>query len=537
MGKKYFGVMLDMSRNAVMNLDSLKSFAKTIAKMGYNMIQLYTEDTFEVEGEPFFGYMRGRYSIKELKDFDAYCKDLGIELIPCVQTLAHLKTIFHWPEYCPINDIGDIMLIGEERTYKLIENIFATLQKTFSTDKVHIGMDEAEMFGLGRYLHLHGIKDRFTILKEHLDRVTAIAKKYGFNCMIWSDMFFKLGNNGEYYLKDGVKYDPTRAKECAPKDLGLVYWDYYHETQKEYDDMIDAHKSITDNVWFAGGIWTWLGYAPSNKLSLKRMIPAMQSCRKKGVDKVMLTSWGDNGGECSKFTTLPVLYYLKKVYDGETDENKIKQGFYELTGEKFDDMMSLDLPNDICSAPVDVLNPSRYMLFSDPLLGFMDANIPDGGAEDYEKFAKKLLELSNNSKNYSYLFLSLSALCDFLCVKYDLGLKLRTAYQKGDKAALKDCVSLLDLALEKLDKFYYAYKTQWYKENKPHGFDVQDIRLGGLMRRLKTAQESVSAYLDGKMAKIEELEEVLLDFFGKSKIEKKSICYNRWTDMASANPL
>jgi len=200
-------------------------------------------------------------------------------------------------------------------------------------------------------------------------------------------------------------------------------------------------------------------------------------------------------------------------------------------------MMSLDLPNEICSVPVDVLNPSRYMLFSDPLLGFMDANIPDGGAEDYEKFAKKLLDLSKNSKNYSYLFLSLSTLCDFLSIKYDLGVKLRTAYQSGDKPRLKGCIVLLESALEKLDKFYYVYKAQWYKENKPHGFDVQDIRLGGLMRRLKTAQESVSAYLSGELKSIEELEEVLLDFFGKSEIEKKIICYNSWSDMASANPL
>ena len=38
---KRFGIMLDMSRNAVMNVDEVKNLAVVLKKMGYNMIQLY----------------------------------------------------------------------------------------------------------------------------------------------------------------------------------------------------------------------------------------------------------------------------------------------------------------------------------------------------------------------------------------------------------------------------------------------------------------------------------------------------------------
>ncbi len=41
---KRFGVMLDMSRNAVTKSDEVKKYASVIKKLGYNMIQLYTED-------------------------------------------------------------------------------------------------------------------------------------------------------------------------------------------------------------------------------------------------------------------------------------------------------------------------------------------------------------------------------------------------------------------------------------------------------------------------------------------------------------
>jgi hypothetical protein len=90
---KRFGVMIDMSRNAVMKVSQVKNYIKIVKDFGYNMIMLYTEDTYEVENEPYFGYLRGKYTIAELKEIVAYCDELEMEIIPCIQTLAHLETI------------------------------------------------------------------------------------------------------------------------------------------------------------------------------------------------------------------------------------------------------------------------------------------------------------------------------------------------------------------------------------------------------------------------------------------------------------
>ena len=62
---KRFGVMLDCSRNAVMKVSKLKEFIDSLAKARYNTLELYLEDTYEVEGETYFGYMRGGYTIAE----------------------------------------------------------------------------------------------------------------------------------------------------------------------------------------------------------------------------------------------------------------------------------------------------------------------------------------------------------------------------------------------------------------------------------------------------------------------------------------
>ena len=76
------GVMFDCSRNAVLTPEAMRFFLRKMALMGLNMGMLYTEDTYEVPEQPFFGYKRGRYTYAELKALDDYAYLFGIELCP-----------------------------------------------------------------------------------------------------------------------------------------------------------------------------------------------------------------------------------------------------------------------------------------------------------------------------------------------------------------------------------------------------------------------------------------------------------------------
>ena len=139
----YKGILLDCSRNAVMHLDGIKRFVDTISLMGYNALMLYTEDTYEVDGEPLFGYLRGRYTKDEMKEIDGYCSCKGVTLIPCIQTLAHLPQLFRWNPYQEIRDVDDVLLVGADRTYALIVKMYKTLRSCVRSKYINIGMDEA----------------------------------------------------------------------------------------------------------------------------------------------------------------------------------------------------------------------------------------------------------------------------------------------------------------------------------------------------------------------------------------------------------
>jgi len=125
------GVMLDMSFGSVMKPDSVKKYMDYMALHGMNMVMLYTEDTYEVEEYPLMGYQRGRYSVKELKDIDDYAYELGIEVIPCIQTFGHMRQFLKYGVHSAMAENDAVLLPGEEKTYEFIEACIKACRKAF----------------------------------------------------------------------------------------------------------------------------------------------------------------------------------------------------------------------------------------------------------------------------------------------------------------------------------------------------------------------------------------------------------------------
>ena len=504
-----FGVMIDMSRNAVMSIDGLKRFLPLLKKMGYNTVMLYTEDTYEVDGEPYFGYMRGRYTKAEMKEIDVFCQSIGMKAIPCIQTLAHLNATFRWGNVP--KDCDDILLVDDPRTYELIDNMFSTLSQCFKSRKIHIGFDEAHMLGRGKHLDLHGYESARDIMKRHLERVLDIAKKYDYEVLVWSDMYFRPWNGGEYYIPRCEM--PKEVIESFPKSVIPVFWDYYHTDDKSYSDMLYNHMQLSENTWFAGAAWSWSGIIPHNRFTLKSMLPALDACKQNKVRNVVLTLWGDDGAECSHFSQLPSLFYFAEYAKGNSDKAKIKAKFKRLVGIEFDEFMKIDLPNDVIPYDDGPKNPSKYMLYSDYFNDFIDYTVKEGASKKYELFENELRAVAKKSRKYGYVFDVAAKLSNVLSVKYELGLRTRKAYESADKKTLESLAKNEYTNLIRLIRiFARAFEKQWFKDNKPHGFDVQDQRIGALIYRTESCKRRILDYVYGKLDKIEELEEKLLPF-------------------------
>ncbi len=525
--KIMLGLMIDCARNAVMKISELKKLAGYMKEFGYDSLMLYLEDVFEVNNEPNFGHMRGRYSKTELKELDAYCNAIGIELIPAVQTLAHLGGMFKWWDtYDRINDIDDVLLIGEDRTYELIDNILSTVSECFTTRKVHIGMDEAFKVGLGKYLQKHGYEDRFELINRHLHQVCEIASKYDFEPMVWSDMFTTLAlNNMDYYAD--ISGDDIKKRSNLPENVSLVYWDYYSEDYDHYVKMIDKTKVFGNPVIFTGAIWTWRGFAPDNEYSMRITSVAAKACKDCQVEDTFYAMWGDDGAECSKWALIPSIFYTAEISKGNTDIEKIQTKFFERFGMTFEDFFLLD-KTDKVGGLHNRGSASKYLLYNDPFNGLFDMRISGNENQFYENLRDEL-DRVNVTEDFKHSFAYIRALCDVLSVKSELGFKTRKYYNTNDKIALQRLAeNEYAQVIVKLEKFYEVFKAMWFSENKPHGFDVQDIRIGALAWRIKSCRMRLVDYCEGRCDCILELEEDVI---------AEAASATAWSRMVTANVL
>ena len=522
------GLMLDLSRNAVAHIDMLKQFIREMAFMGHSWFMLYMEDVYEVEGDPYFGALRGRYSIKDLQEVDRYAQLFGVQLVPCIQTLAHVNQYFVWEsvEY-KYKDIDDILNVGNAEVQALLTQMIASLRKAFSTDIIHIGMDEAYNLGRGRYLDENGLKTKSDIMQEHLSFMQNLCQEYGFKPIVWDDMFFN-------------RYSESKDSSVPfiPDHVGLMYWDYYSCSSEHYYDKLKLFRSMAKKTMFAGGAWRWTGYIPHHKKTLETTLAAITACRKKIIKEVIVTAWSDDGGEAPFYTCmfgLTLFAYLD--YYAEYRQEEFSQYLELYTGMNFDEWMRQGEPDLFEGTTGDNydITPSKYLLYQDPLgskfLHYVQTLTTDMDAV-YIKLEKAFAEDAANTDNLLQQHIAefYSLMMKTLYYKWRLPLDIWEAYKKADKKALQ---SLIEKKIEPLkaalSETAKARRKIWTEECRAFGSEVLDHRFGAMLMRLEVTQEILTDYIQGKIKQIDELEEDRLDPCPEAdkKLEPQAVHYNR----------
>lgn len=534
--------MIDLSRNAVYTVAEMKRLLSFMSLAGHNRCYLYMEDTYELPGYPYFGYLRGRYSLNELKQIDDFAFSLGIEAIPCIQTLAHLKNTLKWSYATSIKDTDDILLVGEDATYVFIEAMISTLKATFRTNKIHIGMDEAMNLGTGAYLKKYGFISQFDLMIQHLNRVNAIAQKYDVIPMIWDDMFYRSHDaNHDYYNFDKKLSDEDIAQ--VPKNIILAYWDYYHNEESEYDQLLTMRDRFENDIVFTGGIWRWMGYVPMYSKTFIATNAALAMCKKHRVKEIMATAWGDDGAETPIETILPgLILFGEHCFGQATDNNAIDKRCKFLTGlsladykaiEKLDILPGCEYPN------IKTRNPSKHILYQDLLLGAFDQYFGDKAiALHYQACEKQLMKISDRAGEYTKLFQMYASFARVLAEKAVLGAQLRKAYLAHDRDEMGEIAQSV-LPHLKVDVLIFKqnFSKVWFYESKGYGFEVMDIRLGGIASRIDTVISRITSYLNNEILVIEELEEPLLPFTLGAYSDEAYICFNSYSSIATQNSL
>lgn len=518
------GVMIDGSqRNQLITVSATKWLLRMMAAMGLNMLMLYTEDNYDIEGEPYFGYMRPRYSQADYKAIDDYAYSLGIEVIPCMQTLAHMPDMLRWNAYADIRDDQWTMLVGEEKTYRLIEKMLAASSAPFRTKRIHIGMDEAWNMGLGQYLEKNGYRSKHEIMAEHMIRVMEIVRKLGLQPMMWADMFFRtVLPNSLYRTMDEIRF-PQDIIDSVPPEMGLIYWDYRGDSEL-IAKMIKDHKRLSDQVIFAGCVRNNRSFCYNHHVSTKHNHTAYMTCKQEGVEEMITTIWGDNAPENTVFNTLLGLQYCAEHgYKAEVEEKDWFDRFHfccHAEAEEFIRLSQLDFIEGANPHPStqDNANPSHYLLWQDPLMGLFDANLPEkvNLMAYYQELGEYFEAAAKKNAWHRIMYTQLEKAAKALALKAELGRDIRSAYLAGEKEALKALAEKrIPDTIQAVKALRSAHYDLWMAQCKPAGWEIIDLHYGGLLGRLETAIRRIQEYLDGKFESLPELEEARLPYNGR----------------------
>lgn len=512
------GLQLDLSRNNSLNAESIKCFIRHNALMGLNSVMLYMEDMFEIEDEPYFGYMRGHYTAETLKALDDYAHELGVELIPEIELLAHMNRFLrHYSKgYLRGASISEF-LVGEETTYEFIEKIVKVVSSCFRNRFIYIGFDEARTINQGPYKAKHGDVPIEKVFFDHAHRICNMVKDYGKIPVISGDMPFefcwkkeKPGNR--YYIDDHVEfYDDIL--NSMPKDTPVIMWNYHEEDEDKMCRIFAKTKQLCDDVVYMGSAKMYQSLLCKYKPTVNTIVAGMKAAKKENVRIAIFCTWQDSA-ECPHFLALPVgILAAEMDYVGEYSPEEMQRKVKFLYGVDYDDFYKMGDADQVHENEEQEL-ATKFLLYNDPLMGLLDYHVKD---LDLRKFYGNLVEYYKDRGNsrisgVKIAFDQYKAFLDVLELKADFGVRLKNAYDAKNFVQLKELCEDAKIIKSRIEKLMEIDREMFTHHYQGFGFETIEMRRATLCARFDTAVYKLEKFLSGEIDSIGELEQERLPY-------------------------
>lgn len=267
----------------------------------------------------------------------------------------------------------------------------------------------------------------------------------------------------------------------------------------------------------------------------------MMACKAddSGVRNVMTTIWGDEGNECDLYSSMPgVLYQAEHAYTSanEVDAALLRRKFDGIMGADFDDYVYASKLDDTQpeSQPIDIRthytpNLAKFLLWEQPFYSILSPQYRGYDLETHFTHLAAYLEQAlsadfsvmntvgmphsiddfpaNSRLRLPYL------LARVLALKCHLRERLVHAYRTDDRPELyalagAEPESRLSRLRGLVRELHSLHRKHWMSMYKPFGWEVLDLRYGGLKSQLETMHMRIVAYLDDTDTEVTDLEEL-----------------------------
>ena len=294
------GVMLDVSRDKVLTLDTLFELVDRLAGWKINQLQLYTEHTFAYRAHRVVWEHASPLTGQDILALGAYCRERFVELVPNQNSFGHLERWLPHAAYADLAEThgeivtpwghkmqGPFSLAPEHPgSLPLITGLYDELLPHFSSRMFNVGLDETIDLGQGASREICEARGTGRVYLDFLLKIYADVQRRGYTMQFWGDIITK---------------HPELVPEL-PRDVIAMAWGY--EIDHPYDEECALFAASGIPFYVCPGTATWCSLAGRTDNALGNLLNAAENGLKHGAIGFLNTDWGDRG----HWQTPPVSY-------------------------------------------------------------------------------------------------------------------------------------------------------------------------------------------------------------------------------------
>ena len=219
------GWFMDVTRGRIPKMAYLKELADRCSLYKINQLHLYIEHTFLFDGLSEVWRDDTPLTAQDILEFDAYCAERNIELVPSVATFGHLYKVLRTKTFHELSEVEEAegtafsfyermchhtLNSTDDRAYELVCRLIDEYSPLFRSNLFNINCDETFDLGRGRGKERADEIGSHVMYVQWVNRVCEHVKALGKRPMFWGDI---------------IAAHPEAIKEL-PEDVICMTWDY-----------------------------------------------------------------------------------------------------------------------------------------------------------------------------------------------------------------------------------------------------------------------------------------------------------------------
>ncbi len=285
------GVMLDISRDKVPTMATLRRLVDDLARLRINQVQLYTEHTFAYRGHERVWRGCSPMTAGQVRALDAYCAARGVELVPNQNSFGHME---RWLKHEPYRQLAETtgpwtspwgttrdyattLCPLDPRSLRLVTELYDQLLPNFRSRLFNVGCDETFELGQGRSAAECKRRGVGRVYLDYLLKLHKAVRQRGRRMMFWSDI---------------IHQHPTLIRHL-PRDVIPLVWGY--EADHPFMKQCSELKRCGLEFYVCPGTSSWCSFAGRTTNAMENLPNAARAGRKHGATGYLITDWGDFG--------------------------------------------------------------------------------------------------------------------------------------------------------------------------------------------------------------------------------------------------